>query len=1022
MANFYVDNLANGANNGTNWANAWEELNQINWGNLSANDTVWISGGSTSKVYSTNIVAGKSGTSGNRIKLKRSTDSGHDGFVIIFGGRENGLPDSKRPSSQWSEQGNGQESAAIHFGDYGHIEVDGGKFQGITIYGWNGDGIASHANNAGNIRIANVDIYNNGTFYTNSEGYRTQKAGIKVGGDDWEIEYCWIHTNGHDAIQNLGGQRPDGLTVNHCWFSNERTHYSNPNMSYNYREHPDGIQGYTGGENWVVEDSLFGPGFWHGIIVGDSQGAFNNGTFRRLTFFDNANTFRFHGLSPGGNNNNLAEDITSRKWGWYFDDNGVGHLSGEQFYLRGTSNTFRRCLWVNRGAFTIRDSGNTWENQYGDGSLGGQFGQISASIVDPQFSNPGPEGLSGQDIAAGWENRDYEIGNGSVNITQTYTGPFDYIRQRTGVHYLTFPYSLNGHGDPMAPRLNSLAQANVSSGGSINYQLDAISPDGTTMSYSISGLPGASISSGGLITSSVLPDGTYNAIIQINNGSRQTRARLVVVVGGGSGGNLAPIIANPGTRSSQIGVYLEFIISAFDPDGDPLTFGASDLPEGLEIDTANGIIYGTPTVIESRQVTITADDGSATSQQVFEWAITSENNSGATILFDIEAQRIDLVEALSVDIATTTARSLSASINSPIPGFTLEVTQPEETDLPPGNLPPVFTNPGNQNANDGDVISLQLVATDPNGDTLTYSADVLPSGLLLNSSTGLISGTVDTVESPTVTITVDDGNGGTDQGSFTFTVSAGNTAPVLTNPGNQTGEVDTAFNLALSATDADLDTLSYSADVLPAGLLLNSSTGVISGTPTTAGVTNVTITVDDGNGGTDQESFDIDIDYKYTAVDLETVSKLGAEGATSLIREWDYGTVDGSNFTLDGEYAGDSGPGNPGAPSRNGTAWSCAQYQFGGSGGGPYYNVYTITSNRPLSHLKWLVGGFTSPNEVIHSISGTGVASNIGTGNSGRIEWNPTTPQTTFNFVVKSDSSGNNQFFARGEDATIAKG
>ena len=58
----------------------------------------------------------------------------------------------------------------------------------------------------------------------------------------------------------------------------------------------------------------------------------------------------------------------------------------------------------------------------------------------------------------------------------------------------------------------------------------------------------------------------------------------------------------------------------------------------------------------------------------------------------------------------------------------------------------------------------------------------------------------------------------------------------MTNPGNQTGTVGTAASLQIHATDsASGQTLTYTATGLPAGLSINSSSGLISGTPTTAG-------------------------------------------------------------------------------------------------------------------------------------------------------------------------------------------
>src|SRR4029434_3627969 len=69
--------------------------------------------------------------------------------------------------------------------------------------------------------------------------------------------------------------------------------------------------------------------------------------------------------------------------------------------------------------------------------------------------------------------------------------------------------------------------------------------------------------------------------------------------------------------------------------------------------------------------------------------------------------------------------------------------------------------------------------------------------------------------------------------------------PVITSPATATGQVGVAFSYQITATN---NPTSYNATGLPAGLSVNTSTGLISGTPTTTGTYSVTISATNAGG------------------------------------------------------------------------------------------------------------------------------------------------------------------------------
>lgn len=181
------------------------------------------------------------------------------------------------------------------------------------------------------------------------------------------------------------------------------------------------------------------------------------------------------------------------------------------------------------------------------------------------------------------------------------------------------------------------------------------------------------------------------------------------------------------------------------------------------------------------------------------------------------------------------------------------------------NNPPVL-QVTNRSSAIGAVVNESIIATDADGDALTYSATGLPEGLAIAPSTGRVTGTV--AEQPlgakTVTVTVTDGRGGTDTKSFTWTVTnaQGNAAPVITPVANRTltaGQQVT--DLQIEATDPDTP-LSYAANGLPPGLNIDPATGLITGTAPTLVVNQdytVTVFVTDSKNASSSVSFTISV-------------------------------------------------------------------------------------------------------------------------------------------------------------------
>jgi sugar lactone lactonase YvrE len=182
----------------------------------------------------------------------------------------------------------------------------------------------------------------------------------------------------------------------------------------------------------------------------------------------------------------------------------------------------------------------------------------------------------------------------------------------------------------------------------------------------------------------------------------------------------------------------------------------------------------------------------------------------------------------------------------------------------------------------GSGYSATLSQAGANG-TVTWSAPNLPAnGLSLNPATGVISGTpTGSATSLAITVTAtDSGNFSVNppilpraaSRSYTLTITA-TAPPVIANASLPTGYPGGLYSATLVATGGTTTkTWSVTGGALPAGLTLNPSTGVISGTPTGVSSTAVTFTVTDALSRSANKTLTLTISTINLAFSLQPVN------------------------------------------------------------------------------------------------------------------------------------------------------
>jgi len=153
---------------------------------------------------------------------------------------------------------------------------------------------------------------------------------------------------------------------------------------------------------------------------------------------------------------------------------------------------------------------------------------------------------------------------------------------------------------------------------------------------------------------------------------------------------------------------------------------------------------------------------------------------------------------------------------------------------------PVITSAVSANVALGGAFSYQIAATNS---PVKYSATRLPAGLILNISTGLITGkptSIDGIYNATLTAANAKGSG-----SQNLQITVAPAVPVVTSPASVSVIQGVAFSYKVAATNYPR---TFGASGLPSGLTINATTGVITGVPSVVGNASVVLSATNGAG------------------------------------------------------------------------------------------------------------------------------------------------------------------------------
>lgn len=201
-----------------------------------------------------------------------------------------------------------------------------------------------------------------------------------------------------------------------------------------------------------------------------------------------------------------------------------------------------------------------------------------------------------------------------------------------------------------APTISGNGAATVTVGQAYNFTPTASDPDGTALTFTITGKPGwatFNASTGALSgTPGTGNTGTSNVTITASDGSLSASLSFAITVNASTTpppANRAPTLTGSGTRTVAAGTSYSFTPTASDPDGNALTFSVTGRPQWLAFDAATGALSGTPAAADAGAyaITITVSDGSLTASLALTVTVTTTGTKSATLTWTAPTERTD---------------------------------------------------------------------------------------------------------------------------------------------------------------------------------------------------------------------------------------------------------------------------------------------------------------------------------------------------------------------------------------------